>query len=65
MRHIRSLSRWVNEPLPTTCAHPDCGHVFQGAAFKGYRTGKLYCSRACRDDMSDEVKIEDAARSVN
>lgn len=65
-RRIRPLSRFMNGDIPHQCANPDCNAEFNGVAWEGKRTGKLYCTRHCRDEMSDDVaSIEDAARSVN
>lgn len=65
-RRIRPLSMWVNGNAPTECANTDCRAAFVGAAWKGVRTGKFYCTRHCRDEMSDDtISLEDAARSVN
>lgn len=63
-RTIRPLSRWIGNELPKTCGNPDCNATFNGAAWEGKRTGRLYCTRHCRDEMSDEPTHEDAARSV-
>lgn len=61
----RPLSRFVNGDIPKSCANPDCNAGFDGPAFVGKRTGKLYCTRHCRDEMSDSPDDQDAARSVN
>ncbi len=56
-------SRYMNG-APKTCSHPGCHSTFDGAAYEG-KTGKLYCTRACRADMSDEPSIEELARRTN
>lgn len=47
------------------CAHPECAHTLERGAWRGHRTGKLYCSRYCRAEMSDDPNPEDIARTVN
>lgn len=59
----RLHSRYMNG-APTTCSHPGCHANFDGAAYEG-KSGKLYCTAACRADMSDEPSLEDRARRVN
>lgn len=59
----RPMSRWRNG-VPTACAHPDCDTAFEGAAFAG-KSGKLYCTRFCRDDNNDDTSLEDRLRSSN
>lgn len=59
----RIRSRWFNG-APTTCMHPECGAAFEGAAFAG-KSGKLYCTRHCRDDNNDTETVEDRARRAS
>ncbi len=60
----RFRPRWMNGGIPHNCSHADCQKAFDGAAYTGV-SGKIYCSRACRSDMSDEPSVEDMARRVN
>lgn len=68
MRTLRPLHR-VNghgdEGVNSPCAHPDCSNTLSGGAWRGARTGKLYCSKQCRAEMSDEPSPEDLARMVH
>lgn len=58
------LYRVNGHSTPTTCSNPDCNATFDGAAFRG-KSGKLYCTRHCRDEMSDSLSLEEAAGSVH
>lgn len=60
---LNPLSR-VNGDTPATCSNPECNTRFEGSAFRG-KSGKLYCTRHCRDEMSDSATLEDAGRSVH
>ena len=61
--HDRQL--WSKATAITrVCAHPECQATFKDAPFAG-KSGKLYCSRECRADMSDELSAEERARLVS
>lgn len=61
---LRPLSM-MNGGETHTCSNPDCNTTFHGAPWLGVRNGKPYCTRHCRDEMSQDPKPEDLARSVN
>lgn len=46
---------WVNGGTVRTCPNPDCQEHFISPPFTG-QSGKDYCSRHCRAEMSDEVR---------
>jgi len=62
LQRYKPMSRWFNGDAPKKCEHPNCLNQFDGAAFKGFRTGKYYCSRFCRADANDEITDQDRAR---
>lgn len=51
-------------PRATHCAYDNCREPFHGSAWRG-KSGALYCTQTCREWACDEMKLEDAARSVN
>jgi hypothetical protein len=43
----------VNGAVIHVCPNPECQKHFASAPYTG-RSGKLYCSRACRSEINDE-----------
>ena len=64
MLSLHDRQFWTKPAASRICGHPECQTLFTDPPFAG-KSGRFYCSRECRADMSDELSAEDRARLVS